>query len=874
MQTPISPSNNHTEDRVVPCRGCGVPVVVRTVAQAMSVLCQECQSCPSFLPSPLPGGSFATRPQMMVAVDRKGSYKINMAAGDEQIEVEFNGYIGGWDGINAIQFKRDLKAAIKSATKSITILMNSGGGDVFEATAIYSYLLSLSQEVHIKVIGVAASAATLIAMVADKVTMAANAYWMVHGVRGGIYGTSEEIRDYLKLLDDANENARKTYQARTGMDEEEIRALLAKDSWLSPEEALEMKFIDGIDPIVKVKPHVKPKEAMRFRFDAHNLDKLFAQAVVAQLAASVEPDDDEDEDDDLGESNLDSKQSTKDSAAVSKGMLPAANHGNKGDSSMNPFQKWLKALGFEEANLSADQLAKLKTKYEAEVKAEEDAKLKSGGIAPESKADDGQVPNVAATVAAQLRRNAAIQAKCGSEYMNIAADAIEQNWDDARLDAELRAAKAEAQIKRDKDASPEGEDFGAAFNVHVKTGKPQETRDLLSVALSLSAGVSVDDLLKPYDGMTRQQQLKLGINQAIKPVTEQQIELAQTYYPGFGLQELILRCNQLHKSDLSMTWRGDASIEASHNAFNAPVAQFSTVTVPQVLKDTVDRAVIAGYKKAEPKWNQFAGVETVRDFKAVEKFRVFGTGRWEKVGETGEIKHGQLGAESAYKLQVEAEGQIMMITREMIQNNDVGQISEIGESMAMYGRLGPEFALFDLINATYATANNTFAFTYADLEKLWKAWIQKTMYDPKDVKKDAGRAMQAALDLEPAVVLVNKTRELDMKRILSSTLAVTGGGATAQLVPTMNALEGSLNVVSSSYFWRKANANKDVIAMMPGPNLVPAFKVAFLNGRQVPWIQQVMPAPNYLGFGVRGWIDFGVAATESFLVATDEDIPA
>ncbi|MFO0915302.1 MAG: Clp protease ClpP [Pirellulales bacterium] len=796
---------------ILPCRCCSQPVPVASPSQATAVLCDRCRAMQL-------DGSYATRPVMMAMVDKSGHFTIHLAVDQSEVEVQFFGFIGGWEGISARKFISDVKAAIGQATK-LTLVVNSGGGDVFEATAIYSFLASLSQDVHVKVTGVAASAATLIAMAADSVSMAANAYWMVHGVRGGIFGTSQQIRDYLKLLDDANQNAKLTYQAKTSLSDLELERLLSKDSWLTAEEAHELGFIDAIDPITKVKPHVKPKAALKFQFDAAKFDRAFAEAEVQRLAACYR--------DDEGE---------LDAASLSSPVpvLAAAGSVDRPDE-RGPSKE--KGMSLAE-NLPAAPSAQPTVDLEA------------------------------AATAARLRRQKAIIDKCGPTYADLAADAIEHGWDDQRLDVELRARKAEEALRQATGENDPG--FGGAFNIHVKQGKPVDDAVVLSVALSLSAGVSVDDLLNPYEGLSRSRQLKLGINQPLQPASEKQIELAQKYFPGLGLQEVILHCNRIHKTDLSQTWRGDESIQAS---FMPPQAAFSTVTVPAILKDAVDRAVIAGYKKAEPKWDQFCSTEPVRDFKKLERFRVFGTGRWETVGADGELKHGQIGADPVYSIQIETEGQIMMISRPTIINNDVGQIMEIGESMAVYGRLGPEFAVFDMINKAYATATNTFAFTYEALEALWKSWILKTMYDTKDVKKDKGRALQAALDMEPAVVLVNKTRELDMKKILSSTLAVAGGGNTAQLIPTMNALEGSLRVVASSYFYRGgATPNRDVIAMMPGPSMVPAFKVAFLNGRQVPWIQQVSPEPDKLGYGIRGYLDFGVAQTESFLIATQDDV--
>ena len=157
--------------------------------------------------------------------------------------------IGFW-GVQAKDFIKDLQAV---SAKVLNVEINSPGGDVFAGLAIYNALRASGKEIVVKVMGVAASAASLIAMAGDKIIMPKNTMMMVHNPWSFAIGNAEELRETAATLDKIGDSLLKTYASRTGKPEDEIKPLLAKDTWLTADEALEMGFATEVVDEIKAK---------------------------------------------------------------------------------------------------------------------------------------------------------------------------------------------------------------------------------------------------------------------------------------------------------------------------------------------------------------------------------------------------------------------------------------------------------------------------------------------------------------------------------------------------------------------------------------------------------------------------------------------
>lgn len=151
----------------------------------------------------------------------------------------------GYFGVTA----KDFIDAIKPYKgKALEVAINSPGGDVFAGIAIYNALRAHGGEITTRVAGVAASAASIVLMAGDKRVAPENTMVMVHSPWTFAAGNAEELRDAADVLDKIGGTLVNVYVARTGKSEDEIRAMLAEDTWLTAEESLELGFIDEVVP--------------------------------------------------------------------------------------------------------------------------------------------------------------------------------------------------------------------------------------------------------------------------------------------------------------------------------------------------------------------------------------------------------------------------------------------------------------------------------------------------------------------------------------------------------------------------------------------------------------------------------------------------
>lgn len=129
----------------------------------------------------------------------------------------------------------------------IVIRMNSGGGDAFTGVTIYNYLKSIDAKVTIYVDGIAASAASVIAMAADKLVMNEGTTMMIHDPSSGVFGTVAEMQRSQNMLEKIGKQMAKLYSKRAKASADEIRDMMIEETWLTSDEAVEQGFADYSD---------------------------------------------------------------------------------------------------------------------------------------------------------------------------------------------------------------------------------------------------------------------------------------------------------------------------------------------------------------------------------------------------------------------------------------------------------------------------------------------------------------------------------------------------------------------------------------------------------------------------------------------------
>lgn len=139
------------------------------------------------------------------------------------------------------------RGELKKLKGNVTVHLNSGGGDVFAGVSIYNALKDYSKgKVIVKVDGLAASIASVIAMAGDEIIMSPGSMMMVHNPWSMGAGSSEELREVADLLDEIRESIIPIYSERTGLSKDEIIEIMDSETWMSAEKAVEKGFADKV----------------------------------------------------------------------------------------------------------------------------------------------------------------------------------------------------------------------------------------------------------------------------------------------------------------------------------------------------------------------------------------------------------------------------------------------------------------------------------------------------------------------------------------------------------------------------------------------------------------------------------------------------
>lgn len=146
-------------------------------------------------------------------------------------------------GVNANDFVRDLRAI---TAKSIDLHINSGGGLVFDAVAIFSALKNHPAKVDVSVDGVAASAASFIAMAGDTIAIEKPAKMMIHDAGGLVLGNAADMREMADLLDDLSDTIAGIYADRAGGTVAKWREAMRAETWYGAAEAVKAGLADKV----------------------------------------------------------------------------------------------------------------------------------------------------------------------------------------------------------------------------------------------------------------------------------------------------------------------------------------------------------------------------------------------------------------------------------------------------------------------------------------------------------------------------------------------------------------------------------------------------------------------------------------------------
>ena len=138
------------------------------------------------------------------------------------------------------------KDELMSGSGNITVWINSPGGDCVAAAQIYNMLMDYKGDVTVKVDGIAASAASVIAMAGTKVLISPAALMMIHNPLTVAIGDSEEMQKAIDMLSEVKESIINAYEIKTGLSRAKLSHLMDAETWMNANKAVELGFADGL----------------------------------------------------------------------------------------------------------------------------------------------------------------------------------------------------------------------------------------------------------------------------------------------------------------------------------------------------------------------------------------------------------------------------------------------------------------------------------------------------------------------------------------------------------------------------------------------------------------------------------------------------
>lgn len=184
----------------------------------------------------------------------------------------------------------------------LEVVINSGGGDVYAGSEIYTALRDYRGDVTVKVVGIAASAASVIAMAGDTIEISPTAQIMIHNVSSGASGDHRALAHEAEVLKNYNNSIASAYLDKTGIEKDELLELMNHETWLTAEQAVEKGFADkvmfankevpmlvaSVSPVIPPDAIAKLAEKLKPQFSLDDLAERVAEKLNPKKEESYE----------------------------------------------------------------------------------------------------------------------------------------------------------------------------------------------------------------------------------------------------------------------------------------------------------------------------------------------------------------------------------------------------------------------------------------------------------------------------------------------------------------------------------------------------------------------------------------------------------
>ena len=509
------------------------------------------------------------------------------------------------------------------------------------------------------------------------------------------------------------------------------------------------------------------------------------------------------------------------------------------------FEQWLKAMGFELADLNDAQKAGLKAKFEAEMKLQ--AKSAGSGSTSDSTAAAGpgdkkpegapaaNQGSLQATAAksgsdtvvvkpeelndlrakvADMERIDKIRDLFAGRHPELQAKAISEKWDVLKAELEIRMAEL---------PSPP-----AAIIRSSDTGEA-----VLTAALCRSVGLKAETIEKSF-----------------KPQILEAVD--RQFNRGLGVQQLLATAAAVAGRHVSpWDFRDTGKLQGILRA------AFSNQNISGILSNVANKVLLEQYGFVEQAWREISAVGPVSDFKQITMYRLNTNGSFDKVAPTGELKHGKL-EEQSYTNQADTYGMLIGISRKDLINDDLNALSGVPRALGRRAALkfNEVFWTAFMDNSSFFASGNSNVSTGGG-SALGSAGLKAavTVFD-RQTDQD-GKPLGA----EAAVLLVPPELRETADELYVSTNINTGGAATTAKIGNANVYRGRYKPVTSRYLSNSSFTGYSTAAwyLLANPMDIASMHVVFLNGVQVPTIETADANFDTLGIQMRAYFDFGTS---------------
>lgn len=350
--------------------------------------------------------------------------------------------------------------------------------------------------------------------------------------------------------------------------------------------------------------------------------------------------------------------------------------------------------------------------------------------------------------------------------------------------------------------------------------------------------------IKDTDDIATADVLQAAVEQAmgVTPTDTKAADIADKKYRGqMGLKQLYTEC--AHAGG----WNGYLNNGNLGEAVSAIKAGFSTINLPGILSNAINKRIKAGWDYAEDSWRRIADITSVSDYKQFSTYVLNSKGDYEEVVNGGTIPTGEL-AETGYNNQLKRYGLMFSIDEMDIINDDMNAINQRAFQFGRKASLKLNKVFWTLFQADtdfFKAANNNVvtaagALSADSLAKLVKAFRKQT-----DVNGDI-------LGYEPRILLVPAALEVEAQKLYFDA-EIRDTTASKQYL-TGNPWRNKFIPVASAYL-----TSDDDYYLLADPTIAATMQVAFLNGQQAPVVESNPTNFDTFGISYRGKFSFGVA---------------